>query len=146
MKKTIFSGTLIIFICVLCGCSSLGGKRNNNSSSADSDQYIVMWPSSSDWTNCGLRNLRTLKQPPMTTVTSVALLQGIFYIYLEDAGREAYDNLVSQVKKITRVRAPFSMINDRNGELIEYMYGNHIISLAGDFINKELVIRIVIGS
>ena len=149
MKKIVFSSVLIIFIVILCCCGTSGGKRFDDSDSLRSgglSQNVVDWPTNNDWINCGLRDLRSLKQPARTTVTSVALLQGIYYIYLEDAGKEAYDNLVAQIKRITRARGPFSMLNDQNGELSEYMYGNHIISLAGDFINEELIIRIVIGT
>ena len=165
MKKMFFLGAALAAIALLVGCQTLGlddvlgfGKGSSSdtsraaggcgdpfavpgSSERSSGQSVAVdWPDDSDWSNYGLAGL---KQPAGSKVVSVALYQGVYYVGMEEAGREAYNDLVAQVKKITGATAPYSQVKAEDSEMSEYQYGNHIVALAVNFVNKDLVLRVL---
>ena len=126
------------------GGSPLSGSESNVSRSGGSrsrgqgEAVHVSWPSDDDWAGYGLKGLR---QPAGSSVANVALFQGTFYVTLVDAGRDAYNGLVAQIKQLTGAGNPFSQIRTENGEMCGYEYGSHYVELVVDFVDMELVIR-----
>ena len=173
MKKMFFLGTALGLACLLMSCQSFGvgdvisGLTGGGGSSSDQSRAAggcgapfagdsgggsaskskgqgetvnVSWPADDEWDNYGLKGL---KQPAGSKVVNVALYQGVYYIGLEEAGKEAYADLVAQIKKITGATAPYSLVKSENGELSEYKYGDHLVSLAVEYVEKEIIIRIL---
>jgi hypothetical protein len=89
-----------------CGAPFSGAEDGGGSRSADrgtGEAVTVNWPSDDEWDAYGLKGLA---RPAGSTVTNVALYQGTWYVGMADAGREAYDGLVAQIKKITGTKNP----------------------------------------
>ena len=121
------------------GSSSLSGGSSSRSR-GQGEQVSVSWPSGEDWAAYGLRGLR---QPPGSRVVNVGLISGVYYVSLVDAGRDAYNDLVSQIKSISGAKTPYSQIRVEDGEMIEFQFGEHLAALTVDFVEMELIIRLV---
>jgi hypothetical protein len=117
--------------------SSLQGSSGG---SARGETANVPWPSGEEWAAYGLRGLR---QPAGSKVVNVALVSGVYYVSLSGAGRDAYNDLVGQVKSISGARNPYSQIRMENGEMIEFQFGEHQAALTVDYVSMELVIRLL---
>jgi hypothetical protein len=122
------------------GCGNAFAGSNSSANSKGTGQSVnLSWPDS-EWESYGLKGL---KQPAGSTVGNIAIVQGVYYVSIENAGKEAYDDLIAQIKRITGARNPYSLVKSTEGELSEYQYGEHLVSLAADFINREIVVRIL---
>jgi hypothetical protein len=122
------------------GCSggnALGGSSGDSVGSGGG-QVTVYWPSPEEWDGYGLRNLR---QPGGSSVTNVAILQGTYIVTLGNAGTDAYNDVVSQIRQLLGVSQPYSQIRNGNGEMIEFRGASHWVQLAADFGSNELMIR-----
>jgi flagellar motor component MotA len=98
----------------------------------------VSWPSDDEWDGYGLKGL---KQPAGSTVTNVAMLQGVYFVSMVDAGKDAYTDMIAQIKKLTGASRPYSLIKSENGEMSEYQFADHNVQLVVDYVDRELVIR-----
>jgi hypothetical protein len=127
-----------------CGAPFSGAEGGSGSSRSTSrgtgEAVTVSWPSRDEWDAYGLSGLA---QPAGSTVINVALYQGTYYVSMVDAGKEAYADLTAQIKKITGATTPYSLIKSENGEVIEYQFGDHLVSLIVDYVDRELVIRVL---
>jgi hypothetical protein len=115
-----------------------GGTASRSRSRGQGEALNVSWPSDGDWDGYGLKGL---KQPAGSTVVNVALFQGTYLVSLVDAGKEAYNDMTSQIKMLTGVRNPYSLIKTENGEMCEYQFDDHYVQLVVDYVDMELVIR-----
>jgi predicted Fe-Mo cluster-binding NifX family protein len=100
----------------------------------------MVWPADSEWDAYGLKGL---KQPAGSTVESVMLYQGVYIVAMYNAGKDAYADLTSQIKKITGANAPYSDVKSGDGQLTEYQYGQHLVSIAVNFVDMEILIRVL---
>jgi hypothetical protein len=118
--------------------TSEGASRSRTRGQGESVQ--VTWPSEEEWDGYGLKGLR---QPAGSTVTNVALYQGAYYVYMVDAGREAYNDIVAQIKRLTGVKNAYSLVKSEDGEMSEYQWGDHYVQLVAAYVDRELVIRVI---
>jgi predicted Fe-Mo cluster-binding NifX family protein len=128
------------------GCSGgapLAGGDSSGSSSGQGEELEVSWPSADDWDMYGLKGL---SQPAGSKVAGVMLYQGVYYVTLENAGKDAYDALVKEIRAITGARAPYSDVKTGDGQLTQYQYGNnneHLVSIAVSATENTIVLNVL---
>ncbi|MDR3237537.1 MAG: hypothetical protein LBT84_03450 [Spirochaetia bacterium] len=126
------------------GCGSESPQEPVSSASArqkgKGKNVKASWPSDSDWDAYGLKGL---KLPAGSTVENVALYQGVYMVVLYNAGEAAYNDLTAQIKKITGAKVPYSDVKTGEGRLTEYQYGSHVVTIAVNFVEMEILIRII---
>jgi hypothetical protein len=116
------------------------GGASRSRSRGQGEAVHVDWPSDEEWDGYGLKGLR---QPAGSTVTNVALYQGAYFVSMVDAGKDAYNDMIAQIKRLTGVKNAYSLVKGENSEMSEYQWGDHYVQLVVEYVEMELIIRVL---
>lgn len=126
-----------------CGGGDTLEIGGSSSSRARGASVEMSWPTADEW---DMYDLKGLSQPLGSTVSAVMLVQGTYHVSLENAGQDAFTNIVSQVRSITGARAPYSDIKTGEGQVTQFQYGankEHLISISADFVEMVMIIQVM---
>ncbi|ULQ61076.1 hypothetical protein K7I13_07435 [Brucepastera parasyntrophica] len=113
------------------GGTSTAPERNYSGAS-----QTVPWPSDTEWARYGLSGLR---QPSGTSVTGAALYMGNYIVGLINGGKPAFDDLVSQIEKMSGAELMTNMTMS-DGQYVGYQLSGGSVQITVDYIEGDITI------